>query len=179
MPLPRFNKGRGKLSANVLNRVMDVVKWWEQSEGLIQYKQAKHYEPRRNSRGGVIPVWFTEAIPINGAGDRTTQWEYEFVEVETADGVVWDVKDGGLVSDGSTVLHARNLAEAGNAVRPLAGTVAVSNGVTVGVEFPSISTVTTWLLPIRLNRPVWVRYYGGRHWFDAGNDTDSTVTCNE
>lgn len=177
--VPRFKFGFNLLSADLLNRIMDMLRWWETKEGFIQYKTAKHYEPARNARGGVLPVIIGAATPINGNDPETaTQWDYEWQEAEASDQSTWEVKEGGQ-SSGGVVLPARNVAEFGNLPTPIVvGTVGVSNGVLVGVEVLSMATATTRLLPIREGRVAFLRYYAGRHWMDIGNDSDTSVVCN-
>lgn len=179
MRIPRFKFGFNLLSADLLNRIMDMLRWFESREGFIVYKSAKHYEPRRNARGGVLPVIVGAATPINGNGPETaTQWDYEWQEAIATDHSTWEVKEDGQASGGD-VLPARNVAEFGNLPTPIVlGTTAVSNGVLVGVELLSMATATTRLLPIREGRVAFLRYYGGRHWMDMGNDSDTTVVCN-
>lgn len=140
---PFFTLGMNKLSADLLNRGVDMLRHHEAN----RYRVAmKHPMPRRRQVrgfGGVSmrPIRLVGATPI--APGTINQWTYAFAFVKLdEDGLTYIADEGETLDD---YLFARNMTEAGNdgvypeghGLEAPAGTVITMRPIAVGSVVPS------------------------------------------
>lgn len=179
---PRISKGLGKFTADVFNRLMDMLQWHERNYRLIELKGPKRREAPQEGGRSFFMIQITASHPIPGLDNR---WTYEWIEADLNPFNFWGQKEDGRSSDpGDETTRARNIVEADNS-----GDGLESYGINVDPFTTAQATIRIGVRPIPVDSFVfaWVDtiadVFGDENpspvWFHAQNGSGATVQCLE
>ena len=167
---PIFNKGWGKLDANVLNQLFEMV---QNHEDKLRSMTSGREDQIRALRAEWM---FIRIDSSEQDGSNEKRWKYYFTEM-LADGTGgenedWYPKDGGFVGNETNETFARNIQEYGNST--------ASDTIGVGWDITDDDNATLTIEPIRDDMVLLARLVRGKnndvqYWFDAPNPI--TITC--
>ncbi len=110
---PRISKGEGKFTADVFNRVMDMMQWHEVHREEIQLKRPTR---REIPQAGGKSFWVAQIVSSASLGSEpNARWQYQWEEVRLNSDTEWEPFEGGKASEGGDPnTFALNLVEWNN-----------------------------------------------------------------